>query len=237
MTRKLPSTGGDDRVVDESGCDTSDILLVHRIFRWGYREMPALVRAVPAGDLERAETVGAAVELVDKALHVHHEGEDRFIWDRLERREPGCSLHVDVMKAQHARVAELLDVADALLAEWRTAPDLETGERLAAALDSVGETLGVHLGREEADIVPIVSRVFTQAEWDEIGEHARGEFPKETMPVQMGLMIDAVPAGERDEWLHENLPLPVRALWSLVMRRKYTAWQRSLFPDGMPALA
>lgn len=236
MTRRLPSTGADDRAVDERGCDTSDILLVHRIFRWGYREMPALVRAAPAGDLERAETVGAAVALVDRALHVHHEGEDQFLWDRLERREPGCAMHVDVMKAQHARVAELLDVADGLLAEWRPTADTEVGERLAASLDDIGTTLGVHLGREEADVIPIVARVLTQAEWDEIGEHARGEFPKETVPVQMGLMIDAVPASEREAWLRGNLPMPVRALWVLLMRRKYTAWQRSLFPAGMPAV-
>ncbi|MFF2390336.1 hemerythrin domain-containing protein [Agromyces sp. NPDC058104] len=236
MTRRLPSTGGDDRVVDETGCDTSDIFIIHRIFRWGYRELPRLVRAVPAGDLERATTVGNAVELVDRGLHVHHEGEDELLWDRLERREPGCAMHVDVMKAQHARVSELLDVADGLLAEWRTTADPATGERLAAALDDVGTTLGVHLGREEADIVPVAARVLSQAEWEELGEHGRGALPKEAMPVQLGLMIDAVPEGEREEWLRANLPAPVRLLWALLMRRKYTAWHRALFPEGMPAL-
>lgn len=236
MTRRLPSTGADGRAVDESGCDTSDIFLVHRIFRWGYRELPRQVREVAPGDLERAATVGAAVALIDQGLHVHHEGEDELIWDRLERREPGCSFHVDVMRAQHAQVAELLDVADARLAEWRTTADPESGERLAAALDEVGTALGVHLGREETDVVPIVARVFTQAEWDEVGEHGRAALPKEAMPIQLGLMIDAVPAAERDEWLRENLPAPIRMLWAMLMRRKYTAWQRAVFPEGMPAL-
>ncbi|MGW9629320.1 hemerythrin domain-containing protein [Agromyces sp. NPDC055520] len=236
MTRRLPSSGGDDRVVDETGCDTGDILLIHRIFRWGYRELPDLVRSVPAGDLDRAAAVGDAVALIDQGLHIHHEGEDLLLWDRLERREPGCAVHVDVMKAQHARVAELLDIADALLADWRTTADPAAGERLAAALDDVGTTLGVHLGREEADIVPIAARVLSQAEWDEIGEHGRASLPKEAMPLQLGLMIDAVPAGERDAWLRGNLPAPIRLLWVLLMRRKYTAWQRSLFPEGMPAL-
>jgi len=236
MTERLPSTGADDRVVDQTGCDTSDILLVHRIFRWGYRELPRTVREVAPGDLGRAATVANAVDLIDRGLHIHHEGEDELLWDRLERRDPGCSMHVDVMKAQHARVAELLDLVDPLVAEWRSSADPATGERLAAALDDVGTTLGVHLGREEEDVVPIAARVLSQAEWDEIGEHGRHALPKEAMPIQLGLMIDAVPPAERDEWLKSNLPAPIRLLWALLMRRKYTAWQKGLFPEGMPAM-
>lgn len=236
MTRRLPSTGADDRIVDETGCDTSDIFLIHRIFRWGYRELPRAVREVPAGDVRRAETVAQAVDRIDQGLHVHHEGEDELLWDRLERREPGCSMHVDVMKAQHAQVAELLALVDPIVAEWRTTADPATAERLAAALDDVGSTLGVHLGREEADMVPVAARVLSQAEWEEIGEHGRRALPKDAMPVQLGLMIDAVPTAERDEWVRSNLPAPIRLLWVLLMRRKYTAWQRELFPEGMPAL-
>jgi len=236
MTKRLPSTGAENRVVDETGCDTSDILIIHRIFRWGYRELPRLVREVAPGDVVRARTVAQAIDQLDRGLHVHHHGEDELLWDRLERREPGCSMHVDVMKAQHARVAELLELVDPLAASWSSTADPTTGERLAAALDDVGTTLGVHLGREETDIVPVAARVLSQSEWEELGEHGRAALPKEEMPVQLGLMIDAVPAGERDQWLKSNLPAPIRLLWVLLMRRKYTAWQQGLFPEGMPAM-
>lgn len=236
MTRQLPSTGTADRMTDDRGCDTGDILIVHRIFRWGYRELPELVRAVAPGDTERAATVADAVEMLDRGLRVHHEGEDELLWDRLERREPGCSLHVDVMRAQHARVAELLVLVDPLLDAWRSTADAATGESLAAALEDVGTALGAHLGREEDAIVPVAARVLSQAEWDELGEHGRAALPREAMPVQLGLMLDAVPADRRDDWLHENLPAPIRLLWAVLMRRKYAAWQRALFPDGMPAL-
>jgi hypothetical protein len=236
MVKQIPSTGSADRVIDDRGCDTGDILIVHRIFRWGYRELPVLVRTVRPGDTARAATVADAVEMLDRGLHVHHEGEDELLWDRLERRDPGCSLHVDVMRAQHARVAELLDVVEPLLAEWRDTAEPGAGDRLAVALEEVGDALGVHLGREEQSIVPVAARLLSQAEWDQLAEHGREALPTEVMPLQLGLMIDAVPAEERDDWLHDALPAPIRLLWVLLMRRKYTAWRRALFPQGMPAI-
>ncbi|MGX5694659.1 hemerythrin domain-containing protein [Agromyces soli] len=236
MVKQIPSTGTADRVIDDRGCDTGDILIVHRIFRWGYRELPALVRAVPPGDTARAATVADAVEMLDRGLHVHHEGEDELLWDRLERRDPGCALHVGVMRSQHARVAELLDAVEPLLADWRVTAEAGAGDRLAVGLEEVGDALGVHLGREETSIVPVAARLLSQAEWDELGEHGRAALPKDVMPIQLGLMLDAVPAEEREDWLHENLPAPIRLLWALLLKRKYAAWRRALFPAGMPAL-
>ena len=48
MAAKLPSSGSlpDGQ---SPGCDTSGLILVHRIFRWLYSELPILVREVEAG--------------------------------------------------------------------------------------------------------------------------------------------------------------------------------------------
>ncbi|BDZ56288.1 hemerythrin domain-containing protein [Agromyces marinus] len=236
MTTRLPSTSGALPEGETPGCDVSDIYLVHRIFRWGFREFPTIVRGVDDGDVERAATVSGAVELLTLGLHVHHEGEDALLWDPIEARRPACAVTVELMREQHARIATMLDRVPGLAAEWREGATTDAAANLAAALDEIGHTLGVHLGREESDIVPVAAEVMSQREWDALGEHGREDFPKEEMPIQLGLMIEAVPEAERAAWFKRSFPAPIRLLWALLMRRKYVAWQHAVFPEGMPAL-
>jgi len=78
MATKLPSSGS----VPEGqtpGCDTSGLILVHRIFRWLYSQLPMLIREVDAGDLKRAAIVGDYAKLDFFALHLHHETEDTVL--------------------------------------------------------------------------------------------------------------------------------------------------------------
>ena len=91
------------------GCDTSGMILVHRIFRWLYRELPELVREVDPGDTERSAIVGryTHLDLFAMHMHMHHETENMVLWDRLVAREPACALHIGQMRAQHAEVAEI----------------------------------------------------------------------------------------------------------------------------------
>ncbi|GAA2024585.1 hypothetical protein GCM10009819_04420 [Agromyces tropicus] len=237
MTTRLPSTSDSLPDGEAPGCDTSDILIVHRIFRWGFREMPRLVRDATPGDLARTTVVADAVDLVTLGLHVHHEGEDAMLWDPIEARRPSCALTVGLMREQHRHVAALLGRVGPRVVDWRERADADAAEALAAALDDVGVALGVHLGQEEDEVVPVAAEVLSQREWDAIGEHGRESFPKDGIPIQLGLMIDAVPEADRADWPREHLPAPIRLLWAILLRRRYAAWQRALFPEGMPAIA
>ncbi|MGR2751610.1 hemerythrin domain-containing protein [Agromyces arachidis] len=236
MTERLPSTSDPLPEGETAGCDTSDILIVHRIFRWSYREMPRLVRAAPPGDRARAGTVADSVDLVLLALHLHHEAEDELLFGKVEARRPACAATIELMREQHRHVAELLGRAEPLSAGWRADPDGTSAERLAAALDDIGTALGVHLRKEEDDVVPVAAEEFSQREWNELGEHGQDRLPKEGLPIQLGLMIDAVPTDDRADWSRSHLPLPIRVLWTILLRRRYTAWKRELFPEGMPSL-
>ena len=51
------------------GCDTADMLMIHRLFRWLFGDAPGLVRGVAAGDTARAEVVGAHIEQIVAGLH------------------------------------------------------------------------------------------------------------------------------------------------------------------------
>ena len=87
---------------------------------------------------------------------------------------------------------------------------------------------------------PVAGSVLTQSEWDEMGEHARTgiqearkELPRDVMAIQFGLMIATIPEDERPAWMKQNLPAPVRLLYTLLLKRRYERAMDELY-DGRP---
>lgn len=208
---------------DRPGCDTSDMLTIHALFRRAFTDAPVLVRGVPAGDTGRAAVVAAHVGEVAEALHHHHETEDELLWDRLEQRAPACALHVGRMRAQHAATAAQLGTLDAALDAWERDASADARDRLAAALDELRDTLLTHLGDEEGAILPTASTVMTPREWGALHERGMAAVPRERLLLQLGWILEVVPAEERAGWLRTNLPAPARLLWRLVGRRRFAA--------------
>ncbi|TDN92437.1 hemerythrin domain-containing protein [Microbacterium sp. BK668] len=238
MAVKLPSSGALP-AGQSPGCDPSGLILVHRIFRWMYSQLPMLIREVAPEDLVRAETVGVYAKLYFDALHLHHETEDLMLWDRLTAREPGCAAHVDRMKAQHRDVAERLGRIEPQLAPWVATADPGRRDALARDIESLHDTLVVHLDQEEDDIMPVAGAVMSQQEWDELETHTRAEltarrkeWPRDVMSLQLGLLLASVPPSERDEWYRTNVPAPVRLLYLLLLKRRYDSAMRELYPTG-----
>ena len=240
MVRRLKSTGLEKRPrgADERGCETEDLVIVHRTFRWMFRELPLLVAAVPDGDAERTKVVADHVSFVSSRLHGHHEAEDLVLWDRITDRAPACALHVDDMRRQHAEVAGLLGDLDPLVPAWRERADAATRDRIVAASEAVRDTLERHLGEEEAEIVPVAAVVLTQREWDGMGEHVQKELTLASFPVTLGLHLASVSERERTEWIDENLPAPFRLAWRLLWRRRYEAAMDRLYAGApVPPIA
>ncbi|WP_109210721.1 MULTISPECIES: hemerythrin domain-containing protein [Microbacterium] len=243
MATRLPSSGALPEG-QHAGCDTSGLILVHRIFRWLYRELPLLIRDVRPGDLERAAIVGRYAHLDFYALHMHHETEDAALWDRLTARDPACTLHVDQMRAQHAEVAAQLGIIEPQLDPWVATADPMLGDGFAADIETLRDTLRAHLHQEEEDIMPVAGAVLSQQEWDWMEEHTRAtlasqrkELGKDILSLQLGLLIASVPEAERDEWMHRNIPAPIRLLYLLLMKRQYDRAMRELYPDRpVPAM-
>lgn len=86
-------------------CNTQDLVLIHKVLRYGFSEAESLVRGVAEGDIKRADIVADHVLTISSGLHLHHEGEDEILWDTLEQRSPGCAIHVSLMRAHHAEIA------------------------------------------------------------------------------------------------------------------------------------
>jgi hypothetical protein len=209
-------------------CQGDDMRIVHNAFLWGYERAPGLVRGVAAGDTARSELVGRWLADLDATLHVHHESEDTLLWDRLEGRAPACALHVGQMRAHHARVQELLREAEPLLTRWRATADPGTGDRLADAYERMLAVLTVHLRREVVEMIPVVEKVLTEAEWAELGEHSMGAIPRSRLLPQLGFLITASP--DAGPSFLAGAPRPVRWMYRLVGRRQFERTFRGLFP-------
>lgn len=160
----LPSSGGNPG--DDAGaaktCDASGMAEIHRMFRAGFSEGPALVDGVAGNDAAHAEIVGDHLAMLSTALHAHHEGEDTMVWDRLEDRAPSCAAHVERMKEQHAAMLAHLEGLDASLPAWRASGRAADAASVVAALDGINAALAVHLPDEEAHIVPVMETALSQ---------------------------------------------------------------------------
>ncbi|WP_217614993.1 hemerythrin domain-containing protein [Cellulomonas sp. GbtcB1] len=214
---------------DRPGCDTSDLLHIHALFRRAFGDAPGLVRGVPDGDVARMRVVAAHVREVATGLHHHHEGEDLLLWDRLEQRSPACALHVGLMRAQHADVAGLLRDLDAALPAWEAGAAAGARDEVARVLEELQALLVLHLGQEEDRILPTASSVLSQREWDHLHEHGMASVPRSRMLLQLGWILDAVPEPERAGWLRTNLPAPARLLWRTVGRRRFAAHRAQVY--------
>ena len=201
-------------------CDTSDMVIVHRMFRRECALLPKLVAAVAGGDVARARTVaGHAREVLDM-LHHHHVGEDELLWPRLSAR---TRFHADLlarMDSQHQGLAVLLEQAATALAEWQDAPTAHTSKPLTVILEQLSRGLNEHFDEEEAAILPIVERVITAAEYQEVGQRGLVSIPLTRRLIVLGYLLEGATPQERNVFL-AAIPRPVRLAYRLIGRRQH----------------
>jgi hemerythrin-like domain-containing protein len=208
------------------------MFVVHNLLRSLYGDAPMLVRGVADGDTVRAGIVADHLAEIGDGLHNHHHTEDDELWDRLEKRDPGCSLHVSRMKAAHAGMAELLAQLTVALPPWRSSASAADRDAVLAIVDGIQGALGDHLGDEEINILPIAARTMTQAEWDRLGELGRTKVPRDRLFIQLGFILASMPEAERERWKRDFLPGPARLLYALVGKRQYEKHRRLVYGEA-----
>lgn len=228
MAARLPR-GGIAPTGEDRGCDTSGMLVVHRMLRRRFADAPRLVRAVPPGDTRRSAVIGRHVAEFAQVLHNHHLTEDELLWGTLESRSPACALHVAQMRAQHEAVAAVLRELEAGLPAWQNSADPAARDRVAEVLDRVRAALAAHLGQEEDQILPVAAATMSQREWDAFGEHGLASVPKSRLMVQLGYVLDPFAPEERLMWMKASIPGFARLLYRLVGRRQYESDYRRVY--------
>jgi hemerythrin-like domain-containing protein len=201
-------------------CDTSDMVIVHRMFRRECALLPKLVDAVAPGDLVRAHTVaGHAREVLDM-LHHHHVGEDELLWPKLLARTRFNTDLLARMDSQHQGIAVLLEHAATALADWEDAPTAHTSTPLTALLEQISAGLNEHFDEEEAAILPIVERVLTAVEWQEVGRRGLASIPMTRRLIVLGYLLEGATPEERTVFL-AAIPRPARLGYRLIGRRQH----------------
>jgi hemerythrin-like domain-containing protein len=201
-------------------CDTSDMVIVHRMFRRECALLPQLVAAVAGGDLARARTVARHAREVLDMLHHHHVGEDELLWPRLSARIP---FHADLlarMDSQHRGLALLLEHAATSFTAWQNAPTAPTSTALTALLEQLSAGLNEHFDEEEAAVLPIVERVITAAEYQEVGQRGLVSIPLTRRLVVLGYLLEGATPQERRDFL-AAVPAPARLAYRLIGARQH----------------
>ena len=205
---------------------------IHRFFLWAYDEAPGLVRSTETGDTARAAYVGEVLGNFDRALHIHHEGEDLLMYPQLAGRAPGCALHVAQMLDQHRQVAQRLEPIEPLRHRWMETAGEAAGNELAEHYEDLSALLKVHLRREVTEVMPAVDRVLSEKEMSAVGQHGIGQFDRKFLVGYLGMVLATNPPEDRVE-LFQAIPAPVRLAYRLVGRRMYRRQYSALFP-GRP---
>jgi hemerythrin-like domain-containing protein len=201
-------------------CDTSDMVIVHRMFRRECALLPQLVAAVADGDVARARTVaGHAREVLDM-LHHHHIGEDELLWPRLSARTRFNTDLLARMDSQHQGLAVLLEHAAPAFAAWQDAPTAHTSTPLTALLEQISTGLKEHFDEEEAEILPIVERVITAAEYQEVGRRGLVSIPLTRRLIVLGYLLEGATPRERKDFL-AAIPAPARLAHRLIGKRQH----------------
>jgi hemerythrin-like domain-containing protein len=201
-------------------CDTSDMVIVHRMFRRECALLPQLVAGVPVGDAARARSVAGHIREVLDMLHHHHLGEDELLWPRLSSR---TRFHADLlarMDSQHHALAVLLEHVATALPAWRDAPAARTGAPLTALLEQISHGLDEHFNEEEARILPIVEGVISAAEYREVGQRGLVAIPLTRRLVMLGYLLEDTTPRERADFL-VAVPAAARLAYRLIGARQH----------------
>jgi hypothetical protein len=200
--------------------DTSDMAQVHQVFREAIGAAAPLVGSATPGNAERVELVATYYDNVLRLLHAHHEGEDVLLWPRLLERVPGQAAMVERVAAQHEAVSAALALAHERLAAWRTAPDIDSGAALAAALADLGAQLFAHLDEEEQLIVPLAATCITAPEWGELPGHAMQHFDGDKLWLILGLVREQM-RPDQIAVMEAHMPPPLLGMWQSIGQQQF----------------
>jgi hemerythrin-like domain-containing protein len=169
---------------------SSEMLIVHDMFRREFTLMPGLVRGVEAGDRDRAQIIGDHIEGATGALHTHHVLEDDNVWPLLrDRCGESVAPLVELMEGQHHQIAGLIPQVDEALSVWRDSPTAESRQALVDDLDRLIPALKEHLSTEEDRVVPLMEQHITAAEWREFLEMESAAVDPEHLPLILGMLL------------------------------------------------
>ncbi|MFE5964818.1 hemerythrin domain-containing protein [Streptomyces sp. NPDC056463] len=137
------------------------------------RELYSLAGAAARADPDpRTVLRTAGWKLFRRALHAHHAAEDDALWPALRQALHGRPLalaRLEVIEAEHAVLARLIEAIDEASAVPDAGPDL-----IGELTGSLVTGLRGHLRHEEQAVFPLVQAILSEEQWEHFGRvHAQ----------------------------------------------------------------
>ena len=206
---------------------TSDLVLVHKVFRRELRLLPLLVSHVATGDSGRAAVLGAHSRELTTALRQHHAAEGELLWPRLRDRASINAVASERLRDGHRAHAALIAELDGLLPLWEQGADPDLTAVLADILTELADAVAEHLDTAEEFVLPAVDEHVTAAEWLTLGLRAASWIPLHRMAWLLGAMLEDATPDERAS-LMAKVPGPARLLYRMVGQEQYAREMRAL---------
>ena len=150
-------------------------------------------------------------------LHFHHTAEDTAMWPpvraKLAGNPSGLAL-MEQMEAEHARIDPLLAAIDDALGTR------DGRERIRPLLTRLRGILDDHLSHEEAEALPLISRVMTRAELEKVFRAIARIGGLRQAAVMFPWALSEARPEVRDQVLGQ-LPGPARLLYRAVWLPRY----------------
>lgn len=215
-------------------CLTSDMVLVHKVFRRELRLLPDLVARAELGDVGRAVVLAAHYGELATALRHHHDAEQDLLLRKLRDRaslDPAVDRQLAHWHRQHA---ELMTELDSLLPLWVRSADADLRAVVADIMTELAESVTEHLDAVEDLVLPAVDRHFSSGEWLALGLRAASWIPLHRMAWMLGAMLeDATPAERKN--LMGKVPAPARLLYRMVGQEQYVREMQALRGGSAPS--
>lgn len=210
--------------------DLTTFTVVHRALRRGGSRLPLALRGLGVADTARARAIRRWYGGFRAELDGHRTVEDHVLFPVLAERVPTFAEHTDRLAREHQMLADAQrGVALALdrLVETEAAGTARTAAHEAAC--ELSSLLDSHIGFEDADILPLYLRHFTEDEYREVEDRARELVDARRLPFAVPWMLDAATPDERRRLL-ARAPLAVKVLWYAGRRRHARLSARALGP-------
>lgn len=200
--------------------DLTAFTVAHRALRSDGARLAAATAGLGAGDTARARALQRWYRGFEAELTGHHRMEDHLWFPVLAERVPTFAQHVDRIDREHHLVDDAVAGARAALAHLVDDEAADPARRAAAdAARELSSLLDLHLGFEDADVLPLYLRHFTEDEYAEVEDRARRSLDVRHLPFTVPWLLGATTPDERRRILG-RAPLAMKLLW-YGSRRRY----------------
>jgi hemerythrin-like domain-containing protein len=201
----------------DAPADVGFMLALHAALRRDLSRLEAVVarlgRTTPA-----PPTVLAGWDEFRRQLDNHHSAEDDDLWPILRRElsDPADLATVDEMVEEHRHIPAALADVDAAL---------RGGGDPVAATQRLSTVVRDHLAHEEREVLPLIERHLTRAQWRQFLLTERGRRMPRERPQFLTWILDD--ASEKDTAaVMAELPPPARVVYRRILRPRYDRQHR-----------